>query len=171
MWNCFFSPATDMVPIGLVLFLPERLVVMCKDVNMLTAGTWMWTFKDKPLYTGNHHTRRLIIAADDDVTVTSPVRYRLSTDYRRAPPPGEPSRLVQKGVTPTGRQEALLFYWRSKEEMPARNNLQPYNVFALNVYFGVSCHYSLIRFILWWGKNMYIIISHKINQATSYIIF
>lgn len=36
--------------------------------------------KINPLYTGNHHKRRLIIAADDDVAVTSRVRYRLSTD-------------------------------------------------------------------------------------------
>lgn len=61
-------------------------------------------FRNKPSYTGNHHTSRLIIAADDDEPVTSRVRFRLPTDYSRAPPPEEPSRLIQKGVTPTGKK-------------------------------------------------------------------
>lgn len=53
------------------------------------------TSRDKPVYAGNHHTRRLIIAADDDASVTSCVRYRLSLDYIKTPPSGESSRLVQ----------------------------------------------------------------------------
>ncbi len=72
---------------------PECDVLRCKYAQRYSGCE---TFRDKPMYTGNHHTRRLIISADHDASVASCVRFRLSSDYIKAPPSREPSRLVQR---------------------------------------------------------------------------